>query len=332
MNGCPGCLRPGKDIFCIPCRTRLFDGQRVSHVLTFSRPAFNQARLVGASQRLSISGIQPKISLVLRDRLLEMTESGGQLILKPAPHGPFQHLAMVPINEHLTMQIARQVFDFAVAANGLVEFADGEKAYLVRRFDVQADGFHCLQEDFAQIANRSEETHGDNYKYDLSYEDIGLLIRKHVASFPIELERFFRLVVFNYLIRNGDAHLKNFSLIRNDEYGDYTLTPAYDLLNTRLHIPDEPRTALPLFKDDFETPSFQANAFYAYDDFRELAKRLGLHEGRFKRFMKVAIGKKKEIASLIDRSALSKECKRLYKAGVSDSSRALAYSYAEHSQ
>src|SRR5262249_23891041 len=155
-----------------------------------------------------------------------------------------------------------------------------------------------LQEDFAQLASRSEETHGRNYKYDFSYEEIGGLIRQHVGSYPVSLERFFQLVVFNYFIHNGDAHLKNFSLIRNDQYGDYILTPAYDLLNTRLHVPHETRTALAFFKDDFQTDSYKANAFYAYDDFRELAKRLGLRETRFTRIMNAFIESEGKVASL----------------------------------
>ncbi len=282
MSNCPGCLKEGHDTYCPPCRKRLFDGKRVSHVLGFSRPTYNQVRLSVTAERLSISGIQTKMSLALRGNRLEMTESGGQFILKPIPHGEFQHLQAVPINEHLTMQIARQLFGISVAENALVAFDDGEPAYLVRRFDVQDDGSRSLQEDFAQLASRSEEIHGKNYKYDLSYEEIGDLIRQHVAAHPVEIERFFQLVVFNYFIHNGDAHLKSFSLIRNDQYGDYTLTPAYDLLNTRLHVPDEERTALALFKDGIETDSFKANAFYAYDDFWELATRLGLREMRFK--------------------------------------------------
>ncbi|MCH5229038.1 MAG: HipA domain-containing protein, partial [Muribaculaceae bacterium] len=47
-------------------------------------------------------------------------------------------------------------------------------------------------------------------------------------------ERFFELVIFNYVYGNGDAHLKNFSLILVGD--DYRLAPAYDLLNTCLHI------------------------------------------------------------------------------------------------
>lgn len=342
MKNCPGCLKAGHDTYCLPCRKRLFGGKKVSHVLTFSRPVYDQARLAVSGRRLSISGIQTKMSLALRAGRLELTETGGQYILKPIPHGAFRHLGMAPANEHVTMQIARQVFGISVAENALVEFQKGsdpggqtpfgtasETAYLVRRFDVQEDGSRRLQEDFAQIAGRSEESHGKNYKYDFSCEEIGDLIRKHVAAYPVEMERFFQLVVFNYLICNGDAHLKNFSLIRNEEYGDYTLTPAYDLLNTRLHVPDETRTALPMFKGDFETQSYQANGFYAYDDFEEFGKRLHLHQARCARIMQGAVAKEREVFSLIDRSQLSDECKQAYKDGVRDSIRALSYSHAE---
>jgi serine/threonine-protein kinase HipA len=265
----------------------------------------------------------------LRAGRLELAEAGGQYILKPIPHGEFQHLDAVPVNENLTMQIARQVFGIRVAENSLVEFEDGGVAYLVRRFDVQEDGSRHLQEDFAQIAGRSEESHGKSYKYDFSYEEIGDLIRRHVAAHQVEMEKFVHLVVFNYLVHNGDAHLKNLSLIRNEESGDYTLTPAYDLLNTRLHVPYETRTALALFKDDFQTESYKINAFYAYDDFLELANRLELHPTRFQRFMRSAISKEREVFSLIDRSRLSEECKQVYKESMRDSIRALSYAHAE---
>src|SRR5262249_29404083 len=161
---------------------------------------------------------------VLREGRLEMVDLGGQYILKPVPQGEFERLDIVPINEHLTMQMARQIFGINVAENGLVSFEGGELAYIVRRFDVQSDGTRSLQEDFAQIASRSEETHGKNYKYDFFYEEIGDLIRTHVAAHPVDLERYFTLVVFNYFVNNGDAHTKNFSLIRNEQTGEYNLT------------------------------------------------------------------------------------------------------------
>lgn len=328
MTDCPGCLKEGRSTFCPSCRKRLLGGKKVSHVLPFSRPDYDRAKLAATGERLSISGIQTKISLILKAGRLEMTETGGQYILKPIPHGEFLRLGAVPVNENLTMQIARQVFGIRVAENALVEFQDGELAYLTRRFDVQDSGPPLLQEDFAQIAQRSEESHGRNYKYDFSYEEIGRLIRRHVAAYPVEMERFVQLVVFNYLVHNGDAHLKNFSLIRNEVAGDYTLSPAYDLLNTRLHAPAESRTALALFQDDFETQSYRVNGFYAYDDFQELANRLELHPARFQRFMQSLADEQGQVIAMIERSSLSEECKQLYRENVRDSIRALSYSYA----
>ena len=90
MKNCPGCLKEGKDTYCPPCRKRLFDGKKVSSILTFSRPAYNQRKLAATADKLSISGIQTKMSLALREGRLEMTEAGGQYILKPIPHGEFQ--------------------------------------------------------------------------------------------------------------------------------------------------------------------------------------------------------------------------------------------------
>jgi serine/threonine-protein kinase HipA len=326
---CPGCFKEWRDdAFCNGCRKRLFDGKKVPRVLPFSRPAYDDVKLKVTPGRLSISGIQTKISLALKDGRLEMVESGGRYILKPIPRGNYKRLEVMPINEHLTTQIARQVFKIDVAENALVNFEDGEPAYLVRRFDVRADGSKRLQEDLAQVAERSAETHGPNYKYDFSYEEIGELIRAHVAAYPVDLERYFTLVAFNYLVHNGDAHVKNFSLVMSDDGKEHRLSPAYDLLNTRLHLPDETRAALQLFKGDFTTRSYEVNAFYAYDDFVEFARRLGLVRTRYERVLKGFVDKKDAVFSLIDGSALPDDCKRLYKEHVEDSGKALGYSYA----
>jgi serine/threonine-protein kinase HipA len=330
MTRCPGCYKTivPTDAYCGACTRRMFDGKKVPAVLPFSRPDYNQAKLAGTTNRMSISGIQTKISLALNQGRLEMVESGGQYILKPIPYGPLDRLSLVPINEHLSMQIAHQVFDLQVAANALVQFKDGEPAYLVRRFDIQPDGKHSLQEDFAQIASRSEESHGGNYKYDCSYEEIAELIRRHVNTYRVDLERFFTLVAFNYLIHNGDAHLKNFSLIRNEATGEYNLAPAYDLLNTRLHLPQETITALELFKDDFETESYRATASYAYDDFVVFARRLGLVEKRSRRILEKLITSQEAVFTLIDCSMLPEDAKKQYKNHVADRVRAFSYSHS----
>lgn len=61
------------------------------------------------------------------------------------------------------------------------------------------------------------------------------IIKQYVSASSVEVLKFFRLVIFNFLFSNGDAHAKNFSLLETPS-GDFILAPAYDLLNTRLHI------------------------------------------------------------------------------------------------
>lgn len=312
---CNGCLKNGIEGFCPRCKKELFGGKNVSSILNFSRPQFNELKLE-RSQKLSISGVQIKHSLKLENSELIMTEKGGEYILKPIPSGTFQYLNQTPANEHVTMQIASQVFKIETAKNTLIKFSDGELAYIVKRFDIKPDGTKYLQEDFAQIAQKTEENSGTNYKYDFSYEEIAGLMKKNVAAYPVEVEKYFRLVLFNYLICNGDAHLKNFSLYRNDEFGDYLLTPAYDLLNTSIHVPNESDTALELFKDGFMAESYKAGSKSTTDDFFEFGKRIGMRDSRVENTLKEFSEKYDRIKLLIEKSFLNDEMKSLYLTNV----------------
>ncbi len=100
------------------------------------------------------------------------------------------------------------------------------------------------------------------------------------------------------------------------------------MLNTRLHLPEESRTALELFKDGFETERYQVNAFYAYDDFVEFAQKLGLVESRYKRILERFISQQEAVFALIECSMLSDERKDLYKEHVKDRVRAFSYSFS----
>ncbi len=310
-NYCFGCLKPGFESFCPKCLKILFNGKKVSHVLNFTRPEFNEQK-IKLSDKLSISGIQIKHSLKLITNQLTLTESDGQYILKPIPYGAYKYLDSVPANEHLTMQIAKQVFNINTAYNGLVKFRDGEPAYITKRFDIIDDENKYLLEDFAQIAGKTSETEGNNYKYNFSYEGIAELIKKHVPAYPIEMEKYFRLILFNYIVSNGDAHIKNFSIYRNTKFGDYLLTPAYDLLCTRIHTPNESDLALELFADNCESENFRFGSKYTQPDFIEFGKRIGISEKRIRLIISAILLKTDNIESLVNRSFLSEDIKILY--------------------
>jgi serine/threonine-protein kinase HipA len=290
---------------------KLFGGKKVNHYLDFTRPEFNSAKLE-RSDRLSISGVQIKHSLKLEKNKLILTEKDGEYILKPIPGGMFKNLDQVPYNEHLTMQIASQIYKIDTALNAIAFFADEEPAYIAKRFDKMKDGKKTLQEDFAQIAGRTEETNGKNYKYDFSYEEIAELMKLNVKPYQIEVEKYFRIIIFNYLFSNGDAHLKNFSLYRNEEYGDYLLTKFYDLLNTSIHVPGESDLALGLFKDNFETDAYKAGSKYTKPAFEEFAEKIGINQNRFTKIYDAMLDKSDQVKEMINASFLRDDLKEVY--------------------
>jgi serine/threonine-protein kinase HipA len=327
ISRCPSCLKPGYTEFCNSCRKKLFGGQKVSPILPFSRPEYNHRRFEHGD-RISISGVQSKYSLKLRGTILELTETGGEYILKPFVSGELENMSSMPANEHITMQMAKRIFGLDIAENALVFFRDDKTpAYLTKRFDVVGEGKKLQQEDFAQISQASEETNGRNYKYDFSYEKIAALMKEYVSAYSVEVEKFFRIIVFNYLVHNGDAHLKNFSLYRNPAMNAYTLTPAYDLLNTRMHLPTETALALDLFESDFETESYKVNGFYARDDFFEFGVRIQISQSRLNRFLDEMADREGDMCEMLDSSYLDDPLKARYKEMIKERISALKYSY-----
>lgn len=310
---CSGCYKEGIEGYCTRCRRQLFNGKNVSNILDFEPPKpENLPSYQEKTKRLSISGVQLKYSLKLEGRKLVLTETGGQYIIKPIP--PTAQIAeadQAPENEHLTMQIASKVYDINTAANGIIYFKDGTPAYITRRFDVKVDGSKYLQEDMAQISGRTRQIAGENFKYEGTYEEIGQLIEKYVAASMPARENYFRLVVFNYLISNGDAHMKNFSLIQTDQ-GDYMLSPAYDLMSTAIHLPGETDVALQLFDGDLDEPFYDSYGFYGQPSFRELGQRIGLLPQRLDRILTQLLSKSEEVITMVNDSGLSDKVKNNY--------------------
>lgn len=236
---CPSTLAEGHSSYSRAALFRLFKGRKVSHILPYDSPRSNLEtgqRFNESRKRISISGVQEKFSLILDKNRLRLTGKGeqGEYILKPIPTVG-KRVDSMPANEHLTMQIARQVYGIEVAENALIFFGDGSPAYITKRFDLNEDGSKLAQEDFASLSGRTPQTHGEHYKYLGNYLELFELMKKFVPAYPIEASKLLKVLIFNYLLSNGDAHFKNFSLIETS-MGDFKLTPFYDLLNSRIHI------------------------------------------------------------------------------------------------
>ncbi len=315
LNICPSTLKEGFNTYSPLARKLLFDGEAVSH--RFSEPSPEDESEISNEaikniSRISLSGAQTKFSVIAKDNKLRYTreDEQGKFILKPRPTG-YQVINkdFCSANEHFTMQIASQVYGIETAANALCFFENGSPAYITRRFDVHSEGKY-KQEDFASLLGYTKDNAGANYKYDkASYEDCAEIIHRYVKVALIDIRRFFRLILFNFITLNDDAHLKNFSLIeRNNEY---RLSPAYDLINTSLQIRTPRIFALDkgLFKEGM---SFSDTRTISRSDFEEFGKRIGLPTKVIKKEIDMFATEQPLVKELLCRSFLSEELKKHY--------------------
>jgi serine/threonine-protein kinase HipA len=180
--------------------------------------AYNRA------SKMSIQGVQPKLSakLNIKEGKFEIVDKGGKYILKPQHH----LYPQMPENEDLTMRLASEI-GLDVPLHGLVWSKDKTLTYFIKRFDRKGQNDKVPVEDFAQLAGLSRDT-----KYDYSMEKIIYLLDGYCTFPAIEKVKLFKLTLFNYLIGNEDMHLKNFSIIT--ENNKVMLSPCYDLVNSTI--------------------------------------------------------------------------------------------------
>lgn len=316
ISYCPGTLKEGFNTYSPAALRSVFDGKKVSHVLPYPAPKRDEEineLFMENRKRISISGVQEKLSLILDKNKLRLTEPGeqGTHILKPIPID-LKKVDQVPANEHLTMQIASQVYGISTAANALIFFRDGEPAYITKRFDVKKNRSKWSKEDFASLAGKTSENAGHDFKYDFDYVRLGKLIQQFIPAWRVEIEKYFSQVVFNYLFSNGDAHLKNFAALETQN-GDYLLSPAYDLIDTRIHV-DDSSFALNggLIKEDLQSAGYRRTGNPEYADFITFGHEIGVSAKRIDKLLAPFTVRQEMVDELINHSYLSTPAKRAY--------------------
>lgn len=306
---CPSTLKAGSQGYSNTALRRLFNKRKVSHILPYNSPVngtVNNKQFRKNQNSLSISGVQEKFSVVLEKNQLRLTKAGekGMYILKPIPSAG-KRADQMPANEHLSMQLARQVFNIETAENALIFFKDGAPAYITKRFDRKADGSKWAQEDFASIAGRTPQSHGEHYKYKGNYLELFQLMKTYVPAYLVEATKLYRLILFNYLILNGDAHFKNFSLLQTP-LGDYTLSPAYDLLNSSVHIND----SYFALKDGLLPKALSKGK--VKNQFLLLANEAGIPNSQIQKIFTALTTKSEQVEKMINASYLNLATKRHY--------------------
>lgn len=243
-NRCLYCYKPltaDEHDFHAACSKQLF-GTPVPPLLSFEEKQLNELAEKIIKNHTAVTGVQPKLSLHLVDsedknapKRFTIVGLWGGYILKPStPNYP-----ELPEVEDLTMHLAT-VAKIKVVPHSLIRLQSGNLAYITKRIDrIKKKKIHM--EDLCQLTDRLTED-----KYHGSYEQIAKAIQKYSVNPGLDVVNFFELVLFSFLTGNADMHLKNFSLIRQDNMG-MVLSPAYDLVATKLVNPaDEEELALTL--------------------------------------------------------------------------------------
>ncbi len=244
--------------------------------------------------KMSIQGVQPKLSakLNVKGKVFEVVDTGGRFILKPQN----QLYRCLPENEAITMHLASAV-GIETPFHGMIYAKDDTLTYFIKRFDRQGYRKRAL-EDFAQLAGLSRVT-----KYNYSMERLVPILEQHCTFPKLEKLKLLRLTLFNYLVGNEDAHLKNFSLIRLNQ--KVQLSPAYDLLNTTIVMKVTEELALPL---NGKKNNLNRNLFFNY----YAIDRLNLTERVIDQVDQEFRSSIDSWKSLIEKSFLTEELKQEY--------------------
>ncbi|MBC3206873.1 type II toxin-antitoxin system HipA family toxin [Pseudomonas sp. SWRI111] len=210
-----------------------------------------------------ISGVQPKVLVPDLDKLTgsRKTLLSSDLIVKSgAEEYPF--LAQ---NEFLCLEAAR----LAGLETPPFWLSESGELFVMERFDLTESerlGF----EDMAVLLGLNKDPH-DNYKYSQSYETLAAVIGQVCRhADPIrELERFYSSVCLSVMVRNGDAHLKNFGVIYTHPAALETvqLAPVFDVTTTTVYSNYNPKSGRSLVD---RTLAIKMNKTKAYPDRQQL--------------------------------------------------------------
>ncbi len=281
------------------CSLKFF-GTNVAPKLNYTIDEMEELAQNIVENSITVPGVQPKLSLgfikdVLQNenkgRLTVVGALGGNYILKPQN----KTFPEMPENEHLTMKMA-EIFGISIVPSSLIRLKSGELSYITKRIDRKENGEKIHMQDMFQITEAFD-------KYRSSLEKIAKAISEYSSNTLLDILRFYEVILFSYITGNNDMHLKNFSLIRNNE--DWEFSPAYDLLNVHLHLPeDKEETALTLAGKKSRLTK---------KDFIQLGLKFNLSEKQISNsFKRLKKGEKKMLA-LIEKSFLTPKNQEEYK-------------------
>jgi serine/threonine-protein kinase HipA len=183
--------------------------------------------------RNSLAGVQPKVAI---PRSLDRTVMQTDLIVKSSD----REYPQLTVNEYVCMQAAKHC-QLDVPETYL---SDDHAIFVIERFD-KPNGIAFGFEDFTTLMGRPNTSDG---KYIGSYESL-LKATKIYTNDHKQVEKIYQYIVFNCLIGNGDAHLKNFALQYPADHSRVFLSPIFDVTHTLIYPPINNKMALKMGTD-----------------------------------------------------------------------------------
>jgi len=186
---------------------------------------------IALATRASLSGVQPKLTVVREGRRYRPTSPGEistHIAKLPSP----SHADLLE-NEFLTLTASRALLKGDQVAKAELTTLGDRPALIIERFDRVVEGGLVKRlhfEEFNQLLGKSSLE-----KYEGAYEEMAEFLHASPDCLPVETDRLFRRVLAAILLGNTDAHLKNFALFHTE--AGYRLTPAYDLVAAALYPP-----------------------------------------------------------------------------------------------
>ena len=172
----------------------------------------------------AIAGVQPKVLAQLEDKA---TLSTKEYIVKSFS-SEYPHLAE---NEYFCMK----ALQYAGIKTPQFWLSKNKKLFVIEKFTYQKEdnGFYGFEE-FCVLFKYNKEQ-----KYYGSYEKVAKSLAHISTQKQDDLQTFYKMMVMNYLLKNGDAHLKNFGILYTADKKERFLAPAYDVVNTLVYLPHD---------------------------------------------------------------------------------------------
>ena len=303
MNRCLYCYAPIKEensfLYHKTCSKKFF-GFEIPPVLPFAKSELKEVAKKIIRRSVTVPGVQTKLSLQIEKKRKEgnrftLVGLWGNYILKP----PVEKYPELPGNEDLVMHLA-ELFRIRTVPHALIPLKSGELAYISKRIDRTWKNEKIQMEDLCQLSERLTED-----KYKSSMEQVAKVVKKFSSNPMLDVLSLFEITLFSFLTGNADMHLKNFSLIYENNF--HLLAPAYDLLSTRLVIPE---------KDDPEELALTMNgkkSNFKQRDFLNFADRIGLNKIQVRNVFAKFKNRLPEILEFVDKGFLSSEKREEFK-------------------